>query len=123
MIRIQIEKKRPNFRPGEAINGIVQWQEVHGDVLEIRLVWYTAGDSGGDAETVAIHKIAPLQPAGRDPFQFTAPHRPLSYDGKLFSVNWALEALVFPAQAGLQLDLVISNTGKVLKPHAASSKK
>ena len=126
MIRLQIDKKDSTYRPGETINGIVQWEQHPGDVLEVRLVWYAewkvwTSESADDlsSEIVAIHKISPMEADGSDPFQFVAPHRPNTFLGEHFFIDWALEAFVFPEQKGVRMKLVISDTGKAIEPLAA----
>jgi hypothetical protein len=116
MIRIVIDKTPPEFRPGEPINGLVQWRDIQSSALEVRMVWYTIGKGSAESEIVALHKIAPLKRSGTDPFRFTAPHRPQSFSGNLVSIRWALETIIFPDQLGVRMDLTISNTGKELKP-------
>lgn len=113
MIRLRIEKKEPNFQPGDAINGIVQWQDVVGrDAIEVRLAWFTKGTGNRNFETVAIHKISPIDATGSDPFQFIAPRRPQSFAGKLIRLQWALEAILFPDEIATRIPLTISYSGK-----------
>jgi len=111
MIKFQLEKPGGKFVPSETIAGTVNWSESEGASLEVRLIWYTVGKGDRDFEVVAAHKVSQLQPSGGERFEFTAPARPQSFSGKLISLQWAIEVIVFPAKDAERINLTISNTG------------
>ncbi|QEG23882.1 hypothetical protein [Mariniblastus fucicola] len=112
MIQIKIENEASVFTPGDQINGVVHWSDLTGDSLEVRLIWFTIGKGDRDFELVATHRVVSYGPSGSERFQFEAPRRPQSFSGKLISLQWAIEAIVFPDQDAARVDLVISNSGQ-----------
>ena len=112
MIKIQLENAEAAYRPGDTISGSVEWSEEEGDALEARLIWFTRGKGDRDFEMVAVQHVANYGQSGNERFQFTAPHRPRSFSGKLVSLQWAIEAIVFPGQNNTLKNLTISNSGK-----------
>lgn len=111
MINIKLAKHEANFVPAERIAGKVTWSEAVGDSLEVRLIWYTAGKGERDFGVVATHRVSDFGSSGGEQFEFVAPNRPQSFSGKLMSLQWALEMIVFPSQAATRIDLTISSTG------------
>lgn len=111
MIAIELTNQSPAFLPGDAIEGTVRWSEEQGTSLEIRLIWFTQGKGDRDFELIDVHTVPSLAPSGSERFQFQAPHRPQSFSGKLISLQWAIEAIVFPHESTARQDLTISSTG------------
>jgi len=112
MITIQLENGQAEYRPGDTISGLVEWSDEEGDALEARLIWFTRGKGDRDFELISVQHVAAFGPSGNERFQFTAPHRPHSFAGKLVSLQWAIEAIVFPSYNTTLKDLTISNSGK-----------
>jgi len=120
MITIELTNDNSVFLPGDTIEGIVRWSEEQGTSLEVRLIWFTQGKGDRDFELIDVQQIASFGPSGSEPFQFEAPSRPLSFSGKLISLQWALEAIVFPNESSARKDLTISSSGTeiILTSHA-----
>lgn len=112
MIKIQLENADAAYRPGDTISGLAEWSAEEGDALEARLIWFTSGKGDRDFELVAAQHVAAYGPSGKERFQFTAPHRPQSFAGKLVSLQWAIEAIAFPSMNTTLKELTISNSGK-----------
>jgi len=112
MIKIELEKSEPVFAPAEKISGSVAWDQADGTSMEVRLIWYTVGKGDRDFELVAVHKVAAFKPSGTERFEFAAPGRPQSFSGKLISLQWAIEAIIFPNQSAERATLTISKTGE-----------
>lgn len=121
MIKIEFDKPAGIFQPGKTISGSVTWTEEPGESMEIRLFWYTVGKGDRDFELVSNHQVDSLAPAGTEKFQFVAPSRPESFSGKLVSLQWSIEAIVFPGESTSRLDLVISKFGREINLLAQSS--
>jgi hypothetical protein len=114
MIEIQLTQTPPEYRPGEIISGRVDWLDLDKQItsLETRLIWYTQGKGDQDVG-VAISIPAKLTaPTGNLPFEFSAPPRPFSFSGKLISLIWAVEVVLFPSQAGEREQITISGSGQ-----------
>jgi hypothetical protein len=120
MIQIELEKHEAVFLPAETIAGTVAWSMVEGTSLEIRLIWYTAGKGDRDFAIVDSQKVATFESSGREHFQFSAPARPLSFSGKHISLQWAVEAIVFPTQNSQRVNFTISTSGCEIVLHSIS---
>ena len=112
MIKIELDKKEAMFAPAETISGTVSWSEAEGTSMEARLIWYTVGKGDQDFELVAVHEAVGFGPAGSERFEFIAPSRPLSFSGKLISLQWAIEAIIFPEKSADRVTLAISKSGQ-----------
>ena len=112
MIAINLNKHSDDYRPGEIIAGEVVWSDIQADRMDVRLIWYTEGKGDRDVEIVDSNDLLQPQTKGSHQFQFVAPHRPHSFSGKLVSLSWAIEAILFPSMDAEQRNLVISPTGK-----------
>lgn len=112
MISIELTNESAAYRPGDRIEGMVRWSEEQGTSLEVRLIWFTQGKGDRDFELKEVFKASSFGPAGSERFQFTAPHRPQSFSGKLISLQWAIETIVFPNESSARMDLTISNSGE-----------
>ena len=112
MIKIELDKKEAMFAPAETISGTVSWAEAEGTSMEARLIWYTVGKGDQDFELVAVHEVAAFGPAGSERFEFIAPSRPQSFSGKLISLQWAIEAIIFPDKSAQRATLAISKSGQ-----------
>lgn len=120
MIKIQLDNPESTYRPGDTIFGTVEWSEEEGDALEARLIWFTRGKGDRDFELVAVQHVASFGPAGSERFQFTAPHRPQSFAGKIMSLQWAIETIVFPNQQSERQNLTISSSGAEIDIYSKS---
>ncbi len=118
MISIKLDRgEEPEFLPGEKITGNVQWSELPegSRTLEVRLVWHTVGRGDQDAQFVDAKEIADPPAAGQTEFEFTAPHRPNSFEGKLIAIQWTIEVIVFPQRDAEQASLRINPpSGEIL---------
>jgi hypothetical protein len=117
MIAISIDQPTSNFRPGEIISGTVSWSDLapQTEGLETRLLWYTEGKGSQDVEVVDSVKHEAPQSAGSFRFEFVAPTRPFSFSGKLISLLWTIEVVLFPSHEGFREPLTISSDGSEIK--------
>lgn len=126
MLQIQIDHQSPRFAPGDEIKGKVQWSELPANTnkLAVRLLWFTSGKGTRDMNT--CQEI--VQPLGTAPststFQFIAPHRPLSFAGQLISLQWAIEAVVFPSMQSTLAEIIITHgQAEIILPDASQESK
>ena len=101
------------YRPYEPITGEVIWSELpeKTEQIQVRLIWYTEGKGTQDFAIVTSKKLdAPAQ-QGSHRFEFVAPNRPSSFSGKLISLIWAIEVIVFPSKEAERKTLVVSPSG------------
>jgi hypothetical protein len=91
MLNLKLDKD--SILPGEPIRGVVGWsfdQPVH--AIELRLVWLRSGIGEPEATVVQTLKIPCSSYSGESSFDFDGIHSPYSYVGKLFSIEWLVEA-------------------------------
>lgn len=120
-LKIEVHDNQTVFRSGQPIQGNVRYEDrTSGDqTLSIRLFWYTTGKGDRDVQIVDTVDVdwpevdwSGAVTKGRLPFEFVAGHRPHSMSGKLIAVSWAIEAIVYPSQATVIHEIVISPTGR-----------
>ncbi|MDQ7824008.1 MAG: hypothetical protein RDV48_14505 [Candidatus Eremiobacteraeota bacterium] len=117
MLTIVLSHDKKNCRPGEKIEGTLQW-DLPGTpgTLELRLCWHTAGKGTVDTRRVDTFEWKENSPKGSRSFSFPLPLMPYSFSGKLVSLRWFLEFLaprVDDAKTGLHY-FVLSPAGKEL---------
>jgi hypothetical protein len=126
-IRIELATGRYVFAPGEALAGLVEWTlPVAPASFELRLFWHTTGTGRGEVGVVWSAPL-PSTAAGRHDFTAPLPAGPYSYDGQLFQVCWALEAVAELPASGVggggeevtRVDLTVSPIGAAIRPSAA----
>lgn len=120
--RLGLRGGRRSFRPGESIDGVAAWSlESAPRSAEVRLFWFTEGKGTTDVGVIRTETFSAMQPQDARPFRFDLPQGPLSFDGRLVSVKWAIE---FVADSGretvLHWDLVVSPTGRPLTLQAVT---
>jgi hypothetical protein len=115
MITISIDQSTPQYRPGETISGTASWTELGAETegIEIRLLWYTEGKGNQDLEVVESVPGNITHPTGLA--KFTAPTRPFSFSGKLISLIWTIEVVLFPSRDGYREQVTLSHIGSEIK--------
>ena len=109
---ISLERAAAAFRPGESIRGTLDTSGWQAERVDLRLFWYTRGKGDTDSEVVQSQtfELPPADPIV--PFEFKAPHRPYSFSNKLITLQWAIEAVLFPQGTAERVELIISPKGK-----------
>lgn len=97
------------FRPGEWIEGDVNWNfGTPPQAIEIRLLWFTRGRGTSDASIVESSRIEAPATMGDAPFRFRLPEGPHSFAGQLIALSWAIEAMAFPNRGNQRLEFRMS---------------
>jgi hypothetical protein len=131
-VEIATAEHRTTFGPGQAIEGSVAWSlpEEPPTSAELRLFWYTEGKGDQDVGVVEVVPFAQPGPSDRRSFRVRAPATgPLSFEGTLITLRWALELIVEPGPhvARLELALIQGPTSIRLEavdpPETAAAKK
>ncbi len=114
MIELSLTSEQTAFLPGDIISGTIRWADIkeNSEQIAVRLIWYTKGKGQQNHGVLETISVANPPTRGESGFQFTAPHRPYSFSGKLISLVWSIEAIVFPDLEAEQLEVVISPDGK-----------
>lgn len=117
MFEVRLHNPQAVYAAGEMIAGVVSWDKMPTDdrQLSIRLIWYTSGKGTRDFSTVDSIEHD-FESNSRSPaFEFVAPHRPLSFSGKLISLQWAVEAVWMPTRQSARAEFVLSTSGTMIE--------
>lgn len=124
--RLGVRGGRHAFLPGEVVEGVAAWSLAGAPKsADVRLFWFTEGKGTTDVSVVQTESFTAMQAQDARPFRFELPRGPVSVDGRLVSVKWAIE-LVARAQTDqvLRWDLVVSPSGRpVALPEAPADPK
>jgi hypothetical protein len=90
------------FRPGQVLTGRVRWAETKppGEV-RMELVWSTLGKGTSDTRVSQSWQCDAPLPEGEARFSLTLPRGPLSYRGRLMSIEWELRGWLGARPSGL----------------------
>ncbi|GDY12089.1 hypothetical protein LBMAG53_09670 [Planctomycetota bacterium] len=90
---IQIVLDRAAVAPGETVTGEATWTLTTAPKqFGIRLFWHTSGKASRDTGIAGEQIVMNAAARGSQRFSFVAPSKPVSYDGPLVSILWAVEA-------------------------------
>ena len=119
MMQIQLHQNQTSFVPGNIISGTLSWADAKAGTaqIDVRLIWYTRGKGQRNHRVIDTHTIPNPENSGESRFEFAAPHRPYSFSGKLISLVWAIEAIMFPDLEAEQFEVTISPSGKEIILH------
>lgn len=112
MLEIDLNGKTA-FSPGERIDVEVRWDLAATPLsAELRVVWNTSGKGDRDLEVVETISVEAGRMADRQRLSVTLPEEPYSFSGKLLSINWALEMIVFPTKESTRQPITIAPEGR-----------
>ncbi len=100
------------FDPGTEISIIASWEfDAPPEVLEVRLVWNTAGKGDQDLKVVKVARLE--KPAAKEQRSVVLelPWGPYSFSGKLISLIWAIELVALPDKDSLRKEIRIAPQG------------
>lgn len=112
MLHIKLDQLQASFAPGDLISGTIHATELPSDThkLAIRLLWFTTGKGTRDVNTCCELAQAFVPTSSALPFEFIAPHRPLSFSGQLISLQWAVEVVAFPSKQSSLAEIAITHS-------------
>ena len=109
---IFIDLTTTELQPGQQFTGKILWAlEKAPQEVRLTLGWFTEGRGSTDRKIEAELSWTSDATSGEEPFEFTLPPSPYSFDGTLISLNWALTLSVKKGKATHQLPITVS-------PHA-----
>jgi hypothetical protein len=112
MLRIELDKSNPVYRPGERIEGVAYWDfETTPAELTLSLHWHTEGKGDEDSCVALETGWRPAVPKGQRPLQWVAPRSPLSLDGALIRICWKLQFTGERSADECVVPVVISHIG------------
>lgn len=104
------------FAPGSALEGSAGWEVERAYAATLRLFWRTTGKGTEDIGLVEALTFGNPAKVDTRTFRFVLPAGPLSYNGRLIAITWALELHIEPGNHTRILYLLVSPTGKPLTP-------
>jgi len=108
---LTLETEFDAFYPGTDARVMVSWNANPDSpplqAIEVRLIWKTSGKGDRDLQIVRTRRIDPSTPAGHQEITFSLPWGPYSFSGKLISLTWAIEAILFPEGISIRKEIVI----------------
>jgi hypothetical protein len=107
---------RTAFQPGEEIDVDVRWELDEAPALiELRLVWSTAGKGTTDVRVARTQRIE--EPSAGEQRRLTVqlPRSPYSFSGTLVAICWGLELVALPQEESARLEIVIGPGGEEVR--------
>ena len=121
-VELHLEGGRTAFRPGETASGTLAWDLPETPAsMELRVFWQTEGKGTRDMEVVKTVAVPGGGATGERSFALPLPGFPYSFEGKLVSILWYLEAVAQPSGASQAVPIVISPTGSPIAPQETAS--
>ncbi len=117
-LRIELDGGRNWALPGGEVAGRVVWAlDEPAERLEIRLLWYTDGRGTRDVGVVERRVIQGAGIQGEEGFRLAVPQGPYSFEGRLITLRWVVEAEAQPKGAVAQETLVVAPTPVPVQLH------
>ncbi len=120
-LKIETERGRTQYQPGETIAGTLMWNFTEQpESVALRLIWYTRGK--GDEDVGVVDSVTFDNPGQYETrqFRFDLPAAPYSFSGTFIALIWALEAVAEPKDQCERLEITISPTGEEVNIASAS---
>jgi hypothetical protein len=115
-LKIALEKDRDAYEPEEQIAGSVTWiADESPHAVELRLFWFTRGKGTEDVGLVETLKFDQPLPQEMRTFRLRLPAAPYSFSGKLISLVWALELIVYPSKEVLRREIEMGPLGREVR--------
>ncbi len=112
-LRLFLKGNQTAFLPGATVEGALDWNlSGAAKALEVRLIWFTRGKGTPDVSIVDSSRVEAPGPSGELPFRFLLPPAPHSFSGKLISLLWAVEAIVYPSKEAARVQFVMAPAGR-----------
>ncbi|MGJ8640696.1 MAG: hypothetical protein ACSHYA_15000 [Opitutaceae bacterium] len=106
---IFIDLANTQFKPGMTISGSILWAlEKAPKEIRLTLGWSTEGRGTSDHKVEAKLNWKTDAISGKEPFEFTLPATPYSFDGKLIALNWGLSLSAKKGKAECHLPITVS---------------
>jgi len=111
VISIHLDQERRCFRPGDKLAGSVEWEldnalaslgrdsrYAAAKHVEVRLFWFTTGSALKQVGVVSRLVLKNLSERNSGRFEFILPAGPWCFAGRIVSLHWAAEAVLFPSR-------------------------
>ncbi len=107
-LNLNFDEARKEFLPGKTVSVQLEWELLNEvERIDLRLFFFTRGHGDTDVELVQKESIEQPGKRGKQSFQFSLLSLPYSFEGKLFSIIWAIEAELFPLKEIYREEIVV----------------
>ncbi|MGC4030703.1 MAG: hypothetical protein QM754_02990 [Tepidisphaeraceae bacterium] len=108
------------YRQDDAVRATAAWElDRVPKRIEVRLYYTTQGKGTTDTVVVASEKNESPQAGGRWDVSLTIPaDAPSTYDGRLLSIRWGVEAVTDKSKEFADATFTVSPTGQTLRPQS-----
>ena len=115
MLTLNTKDGRLEFGPGGTVEGVAGWDlQDQPDSVRLFLMWYTMGKGDEDASVVDELRFDVDSKRKEEPFSFKIPTSPYSFEGRLISLQWAIELVTEDPDEVIRLDIMVSPWVKLL---------
>lgn len=109
---LYIDLAQSQFQPRQRLSGTILWALTAAPKeISLVLTWSTEGRGSCDRKLEAELTWKTEATSGEEPFEFTLPASPYSFDAQLISLQWELQLSLKKGKATHHLPIVVS-------PHA-----
>lgn len=116
-INLRLAGARGSWKPGETLEVEVAWSaDQPVEEVEARLLWRTEGRGDEEDGVVASERWPTTGTSGDRELQFTLPTGPWSYQGELLTIQWLVDAVLWPSGEQTQVEITLSPTGEAVRP-------
>lgn len=113
---IYIDLEHTQLQPEQTFSGKILWAlEKAPKEVSLTLSWSTEGRGTCDNKKEGELTWQTEATSGEEPFEFTLPASPYSFDGTLISLSWELRLSVKKGKAEHVLPLIVSPLGKTIE--------
>ena len=116
-VAIELADEGRFFKPGQKLKGSATWTaDPAPHRVEVRLFWFTSGAAPTQVGIVNRSVIRNVKDRLSGTFEFTMPPGPWSFAGRLVTLHWAVEAVLFPCRANAITRITLSPNGYRINP-------
>ncbi len=110
MIDVQVVGHSGRFHPGQSVQVNVVWEyEKPPKTIELQLEWHTEGKGDTDIEEMSVEVWRDLDARGQRTWEVVMPRGPLSLEGVLISIRWAIHCTVKPSKDERVIPFLLSH--------------
>ncbi len=121
MLEIELPRSPAHFEPGDVVPVDVSWSLVDDQTrVELRLVWNTVGKGDQDLSIEQTWVYENIGLSGEKHKKVQLPDGPYSCSGKLLSLVWAFELIVFPSAESTRVEFVMAPGASEILLHSAA---
>ncbi|MCG6158083.1 hypothetical protein [Rubinisphaera margarita] len=121
MLEIERPRSGAQFEPGQVVPVDVRWSLLEDQSrVELRLVWNTVGKGDQNLSIEETWTYSNIGLSGQKHEEIQLPDGPYSCSGKLLSLVWAFELIVFPSGESTRTEFLMAPGASEIILHSAA---